>query len=682
MPSGRFNSNNPDEGPSRPPRLFDPRSPKTLVLILIFGALGVLLVLGNQQLGKRTELTWSQVKNKLENRGLLEMTIYVDGGGPYSGKLTPGTDADKDPQRFVTLKNSYPPWHILTEEERNWIVAKATATNTELKYVRTSAFLAMLPQLLLIVLAVGLIWYLMTRYRGAGGPGSVLSFGKSRATLVSKEKLKTTFKDVAGIEEAKEEVQEIISFLKDPRKFQRLGGRIPKGVLLVGPPGTGKTLLARAIAGEADVPFYAISGSDFVEMFVGVGASRVRDLFLQAKTSSPCVIFLDEIDAVGRRRGTGLGGGHDEREQTLNAILVEMDGFDSDEKVIVIAATNRPDVLDPALLRPGRFDRHVYIDSPDLNGRKEIFKVYARRVKLAGDIDFEHLGRMTPGFTGANVEAMMNEAALGAVIRGADAVEMRDLEEARDKIKWGREKRSRKMAEDDRENTAVHESGHAVVTVLSPEVDPLHKVTIVSRGHFLGAAMQLPTRDEYNVTRNKALGQMRVLYGGRAAEKLCAQDISNGAAADISQATGIARHMVCEWGMSEKLGPVNYETSSDNVFLGYDMGRHREFSEDTSQRIDEEVRALIDTAYGQAHKLVEDNLEALGRVKDALLEREVLNRDEVETLMRGEKLPPFKKDEPAAAEATGEESAESDAGAGSDERLTGKDAYPSPQTSS
>ncbi|MHC4916141.1 MAG: ATP-dependent zinc metalloprotease FtsH [Planctomycetota bacterium] len=641
MPSGR-NDYDEDPGQYRPQRMFDFRSPRMLIFFLALAAVGVLLVLGQQDMGSRPELLrFAQVMKKLERGEIEKLIVDTSGNEGYSGTFHDGEP--KKIKRFVT-KPTDSRWTELHEDERRRIKDLADTKGTELAMTRPSPWLGILPQVLLIVLAVGIIWYMMSRYRGAGGPGSVLSFGKSRATLVSREKIKTTFKDVAGIEEAKDEVQEIINFLKDPRKFQRLGGRIPKGALLVGLPGCGKTLLARAIAGEADVPFYSISGSDFVEMFVGVGASRVRDLFQQARNNTPCVIFLDEIDAVGRRRGTGLGGGHDEREQTLNAILVEMDGFESDEKVIVLAATNRPDVLDPALLRPGRFDRHIYIDPPDLKGRKEIFKIYARRIKLGTEIDFEALARMTPTFTGANIEAMMNEAAIMAVMRGGDSVEMKDLEEARDKVKWGREKRSRVMAEEERENTALHESGHVIVTVLSPEVEPLHKVTIVHRGAYLGATMQLPVRDEYSMSRKKLIGQMRVLYGGRAAEEIFAKDMTSGAAADIRQATEIARRMVCEWGMSESIGPISYETGHENVFLGYELSRAREFSEETARSIDEEVKRIIGVAYDEAVELIKANREALLRIRDALLEREVLTRDEVEKVMRGETLPPPEKD--------------------------------------
>jgi cell division protease FtsH len=647
MPSGRYNFDDDGPGSPRPPRLFDLRNPKLLVIILVMTAVFVLLMLGQQtNWGARRpqQLSWKAVLAKMEAGDVKTLIIYQDGRGPYSGtlKITDGK-VEVEPS-FVTPPGQYRRWDKLTPNEIEHVTKVIDEKGIDAKYIEYPAWKDAMPTILLLAGLAFAFWYFFIyRYRASGGPGSVLSFGKSRATLVSKEKKsKTTFADVAGIEEAKEEVQEIINFLKDPRRFQRLGGRIPKGVLLVGAPGTGKTLLARAIAGEADVPFYSISGSDFVEMFVGVGASRVRDLFQQAKGNSPCVIFLDEIDAVGRRRGTGLGGGHDEREQTLNAILVEMDGFESDDKVIVMAATNRPDVLDPALLRPGRFDRHITIDPPDVGGRKEIFKVYARKVKLAENVDLEKLARMTPSFTGANIESMMNEAAIGAVLRNKDAVEMDDLEEARDKVLWGREKRSRKITEDDRELTAIHEGGHAIVAMLSPEVEPLHKVTIISRGHYLGATMQLPVRDEYNMGRKKLLGEMRVLYGGRAAEEVFAKehDISNGAASDIRRATEIARRMICEWGMSDELGPISYETAHDNVFLGYDMVRAREYSEATAQRIDEEVTRLVHNAHQEARQLIEENREKIERIKSALLVEEVLNREQVDALMKGQPLPP------------------------------------------
>ncbi len=645
----------PRKGPSSATR-------RLLYLALIGTAIVTILVIGNKSMAKPTELTWNEFLTKLNNDQVQELVIQQDGSS-YHGKLRPGKVAPAGSPRssseFVVLRA--PAWAGLSEKRKDLILNKAkgragdgaSSGGVKLEFENTSPWWGVLPNLIFIFLLVGMVWYMMSRYRSsAGGPGGVLSFGKSRATLVSNEKIQTTFADVAGIDEAQEEINEIISFLKNPKKFQRLGGRIPKGALLIGPPGCGKTLLARAIAGEAQVPFYSISGSDFVEMFVGVGASRVRDLFLQARGNSPCVIFLDEIDAVGRRRGTGLGGGHDEREQTLNAILVEMDGFESDDKVIVLAATNRPDVLDPALLRPGRFDRHITIEPPDIKGRMEIFEIFARKIKLSSNIDFEALGRMTPTFTGANIEAMCNEAAIIAVMRGADFVEMQDLEEARDKVKWGREKRSRTMAEDERLITAVHESGHVICAVLSPESEPLHKVTIIQRGPYLGATMQLPERDQHSLSRSKLLGQMRVCFGGRVAEELICHDMTSGASSDISQATDIARRMICEWGMSENLGPINYESPSDNVFLGYELSRGRDFSDNTAQRIDAEIRSLVDITYRQAYELINEHQEELNRIKDALLEREILNKDEVDKLMRGEKLPPVIKDKKSDQDAS------------------------------
>ncbi len=486
-----------------------------------------------------------------------------------------------------------------------------------------------------------LFWFLIYRQmRAPGGTGSVLTFGKSRALLHSKDKTGLTFKDVAGIEEAKEEVKEVIEFLKNPERFKRVGGRIPRGMLLVGPPGCGKTLLAKAIAGEAGVPFYSICGSDFVEMFVGVGASRVRDLFKQAKEKSPCIVFLDEIDAVGRRRGSGLGGGHDEREQTLNAILVEMDGFETDEGVIVLAATNRPDVLDPALLRPGRFDREIAIDAPDLKGREEILKVHSRNVKFAGDIDLVRAARGTPNFTGAELEAMINEAAILAVMRNKDAVGQDEIEEARDKVKWGRKKVSKQMEEEDRKVTAFHESGHALVAALLPEVDALHKVTIIPRGMSLGATMQLPEKDQYHLQRKRMLGTLCVLYAGRIAEEMCCGDISAGASNDIERASELARRMVCEWGMSEELGPINYSDNEETLFLGREVTRSRSHSEATALVIDKEVKTIVEQCYKRSEKLLAKNRDKLEAIAKALLRHETLSGRDVERLLRGEDVEP------------------------------------------
>lgn len=498
--------------------------------------------------------------------------------------------------------------------------------------------LAMLPWLPLFII----LWFVMARVmRSAGGGNSVMAFGKSRAKAVSKEKMNVTLDDVAGADEAKEDVQEMIEFLKTPRKFHRLGGRIPRGVLLVGQPGTGKTLLAKAVAGEADVPFYSISGSDFVEMFVGVGASRVRDLFKQAKESAPCIIFLDEIDAVGRRRGTGISSGHDEREQTLNAILVEMDGFERDESVIVFAATNRPDVLDPALLRPGRFDRQVVVDLPDIKGRKEILEVHARKYKISSQVNFEEIARGTPMFSGADLEALINEAALLATRKNKEHIEMDDLEDARDKVQWGRQKRSRVMDDEDRKITAIHESGHALVAKLLPETEPVHKVTIIPQGPALGATMALPEKDRYHVQRKKLLSQICMLLSGRVAEELACNDISSGAQNDLERATEIARAMVCRWGMSDNLGPISYHEhdNEEPVFLGRELTRRRQMSEAVAVKIDEEVRSIIIEQYDKARSLIEGNKDKLERMTEALLKYETLRGSELDKIIAGEEVP-------------------------------------------
>lgn len=483
------------------------------------------------------------------------------------------------------------------------------------------------------IAALFVYFFLIRPLRGQGGPGNVLAFGRSRPRLIQKDHTSVKFEDVAGIDEAKEEIAEVIEFLKNPQRFTALGGRIPRGLLFVGPPGTGKTLLAKAIAGEADVPFFSISGSDFVEMFVGVGASRVRDLFRQAKENAPCIIFLDEVDAVGRRRGSGLGGGHDEREQTLNAILVEMDGFETNSQVIVIAATNRPDVLDPALLRPGRFDREIVINLPDVKGRFEILKVHARHVKLSDRVDLFRIARGTPMFSGAELEALINEAAICATMRGKSSVEEEDLEEARDKIRFGREKRSWVLDEHDRIVTAYHEAGHAMVTRLARDVEPLHKVTIIPRGMSLGSTMMLPLKDRYTVTKKQLLGQLTVLFGGRVAEAIFCDDISSGAAQDIEQATDIARKMVCDYGMSDELGPIRYAQKEQHVFLGGEMTHPREFSEATAERIDAAVQKIIDSCYQESESLVKGHAEEMHLLAKALLKYETLSADEIDRIL-------------------------------------------------
>src|SRR4030088_931783 len=475
--------------------------------------------------------------------------------------------------------------------------------------------------------------YLLFRQQIRNAGKGALSFGKSKARMLARDRNRVTFKDVAGVEEAKEEVQEIVDFLKDPKKFQKLGGRIPKGVLLVGPPGTGKALLARAIAGEGDVPFFSISGSDFVEMFVGVGASRVRDMFEQGKTSAPCIIFIDEIDAVGRHRGHGLGGGHDEREQTLNALLVEMDGFDTQEGVIIIAATNRPDVLDPALLRPGRFDRQITVNLPDVKGREEILRVHSKKVKLAEGVDLGVVARGTPGYSGAELANVINEAALLAARRGLKAITMAELEESRDKVRWGKERRSLAISEKEKENTVYHEAGHALLCELLDHTDPVHKVTIIPRGPSLGSTMYLPAEEKYNNRKNELLDRLVVIMGGRVAEEMIFGDVTSGASGDIRMATGIARKMVCEWGMSERLGMVEYGEHDDFVFLGRDISRSRAYSEATAQEIDREVKRLCDDAYQRAMKALTQRKDVLVGIAKALLEYETLDGVQVREII-------------------------------------------------
>jgi cell division protease FtsH len=504
------------------------------------------------------------------------------------------------------------------------------------RYAPSSTFFSQIVTgLVPVLIFIGLIWFLISRQVKSAG-GGAMSFAKSKAKLLSKDSHKVTFADVAGVEEAKEELQEIIEFLKDPKRFQKLGGRIPKGVLLVGPPGTGKTLLAKSVAGEADVPFFTISGSDFVEMFVGVGAARVRDMFVQGKKNAPCIIFMDEIDAVGRYRGAGIGGGHDEREQTLNQLLAEMDGFDTQEGVILMAATNRPDVLDPALLRSGRFDRQIVIDLPDLVGREQILKLHAKKVKLDPSVDMNRIARGTPGFSGADLANLINEAALLAARYNKKSVAMPDLEEARDKVRWGRERRSRTLSEEEREITAHHEAGHALVLDRLEETEPLHKVTIVPRGvAFLGATMQLPKRDKYLHGKKELLGQITGLLAGRVAEELLFQDVTSGASSDFRDATRIARAMVCELGMSEKLGTMTFGEKEEMIFLGKEIARHSEYSEATAIEIDREVRSIIDACHARAKSILLQYKDKLVAIAKALLEYEVLDGKEITEIIEG-----------------------------------------------
>jgi len=504
------------------------------------------------------------------------------------------------------------------------------------------------------------LWVFFMRQMQAGG-NKALSFGRSRAKLVSDKGVKVTFTDVAGIEEAKEEVTEIIEFLKDPQKFQKLGGKIPKGVMLVGPPGAGKTLLAKAIAGEAEVPFFSISGSDFVEMFVGVGASRVRDLFEQAKKNAPCIIFIDEIDAVGRHRGAGLGGGHDEREQTLNQLLVELDGFAPNEGIIVLAATNRPDVLDPALLRPGRFDRQVVVPLPDVKGRLEIIKVHSKKVPLADDVKLETLARGTPGFSGADLANLINEAALRAARGSKTKVEMIDFEDSKDKVMMGKERKSMIISEDEKNNTAHHEAGHALVAKLTPGTDPIHKVSIIPRGMALGITQQLPTDDRYTYSKEHVQNMLAVFMGGRVAEEICLGHITTGAGNDLQRATELARKMVCEWGMSDKMGPLTFGKREEQIFLGKEFSRQKDYSEKIAAEIDDEVKNIVDERYNYSKKLLLDNKETLLNLAKVLLERETLDASEIDDIVSGKELAPSGNgDDPKKEEAASTPTEEAD----------------------
>jgi len=568
---------------------------------------------------KTDELSFSQFRDRVQKGQVAEVTIR---GQQLTGKYRGGAELNQGQEFSTQLPPEYPD-----------LVKDLSAANVDIKAEepRENPLIAILftwaPILLIVVL-----WILFMRQMQTGG-NKALSFGKSKAKLLNTSGKKVTFKDVAGVEEAKEELQEIVEFLKEPQKFQKLGGRIPKGVLLMGPPGTGKTLLARAIAGEANVPFFSISGSDFVEMFVGVGASRVRDLFEQGKKNAPCIIFIDEIDAVGRHRGAGLGGGHDEREQTLNQLLVEMDGFESNEGVILIAATNRPDVLDPALLRPGRFDRRVVVDRPDIHGRTGILKVHTRNIPLSENVDLSRIARGTPGFAGADLSNLVNEAALIAARRNKKKVDMEDFEYAKDKVLMGVERKTMMLTDDERRITAYHEAGHALVAVFTPGADPLHKVTIIPRGRALGLTMQLPTEDKYTYKKQYVEAQISILMGGRVAEEITQDDITTGAGNDIERATDMARRMVCEWGMSD-LGPLSYGAKDEPVFLGREFAQRADYSQDTAIRIDREVTKIVSAAYERATGILSQNREVLDRIARDLLERESLDGEEVYNIVR------------------------------------------------
>ncbi|MDL1955711.1 MAG: ATP-dependent zinc metalloprotease FtsH [Candidatus Desulfofervidus auxilii] len=553
----------------------------------------------------RQTITYSEFLDKIQHGEVISVTLK---GNEVKGVLITNesfhTYVPKDNQLIPLLRQHGVRIRVEPEENSPWYM---------------TILISWFPMILLIA-----VWIFFMRQVQAGG-GKAFSFGKSRAKLISDQSKKVTFKDVAGIDEAKEELQEIIEFLKKPQKFTKLGGKIPKGVLLVGPPGTGKTLLAKAIAGEADVPFFSISGSEFVEMFVGVGAARVRDLFAQAKRNAPCIVFVDEIDAVGRYRGAGLGGGHDEREQTLNQLLVEMDGFDASDGVILIAATNRPDVLDPALLRPGRFDRQVVVPMPDVKGREEILKVHVKKIPIAPDVDLSIVAKGTPGFSGADLANLVNEAALLAARKGKEKVEMDDFEEAKDKVLMGKERRSMVISEEERRLTAYHEAGHALVAKLLPGSDPVHKVSIVPRGQALGITQQLPVDERHTYSKKYLLNRLAVLLGGRAAEELVFNDFTTGAGNDLAQATELARKMVCNWGMSEELGPLAFGRREEHIFLGKEIIQARDYSEETARRIDEEVRRIVIKSYEEVKELLKKNMHLLHKIAQTLLEKETID---------------------------------------------------------
>jgi cell division protease FtsH len=583
--------------------------------------------------GKDAEVSYSDLLNKIDAQQVQDVTLQ---GTELRGHMK----SDPKDQFHTTIPQS-----------TDMLIQKLSAAKVSfnLKDPQSNILLPVLFNVGPIVL-LGAIWFFMLRQMQSGG-NKALSFGKSRARLLSMQQKKVTFKDVAGVDEAKEELKEIIEYLREPQKFQKLGGRIPKGVLLVGPPGTGKTLLARAVAGEANVPFFSISGSDFVEMFVGVGASRVRDLFEQGKKNAPCIIFIDEIDAVGRHRGAGLGGGHDEREQTLNQLLVEMDGFESNDGVILVAATNRPDVLDPALLRPGRFDRRVVVGLPDVRGREEILRVHVKKVPVGDDVNLNVLARGTPGFSGADLANMVNEAALNAARVNRKSVLMYDFELAKDKVLMGAERKSMLLTDAEKRVTAYHEAGHAMVSFFREHSDPIHKVTIIPRGMALGVTVYLPD-DRHNYTREYLETRLATAYGGRVAEEIFLNQMSTGAGSDIETATDLARRMVCEYGMS-RLGPLTFGKKEEQIFLGREIAQHRDFSEETARQIDLEVRRLIDDAYQSAYSILDTHQDAMHRIAAALLERETIDADEVRLLIEGKELPPVKSSLAAPSDGTG-----------------------------
>jgi len=630
----------------------------SLVLVALFNMF-------NQPPQDKNQLAYSQFMAKVQEDQVAAVEIK---GNEITGKLVGGerftTHAPDDPALVEKLTSKDIRIEAKPQEQSPWYM---------------TLLVSWFPMLLLI--GVWIFFMRQMQMGGGGGGGKAMSFGKSRAKLVSEEATQVTFTDVAGVDEAKEELQEVVEFLSNPKKFTRLGGRIPKGLLLVGGPGSGKTLLSKSVAGEAGVPFFSISGSDFVEMFVGVGASRVRDLFVQGKKNAPCLVFIDEIDAVGRQRGAGLGGGHDEREQTLNQLLVEMDGFETNEGVILIAATNRPDVLDPALLRPGRFDRQVVVPNPDLNGRKQILEVYSKKVALAHAVDLQILARGTPGFSGADLENLMNEGALIAAKRDKDYVEMVDLEDAKDKVLMGKERRSVILSEDEKRTTAYHEGGHALVARLLPNSDPVHKVSIIPRGQALGVTMQLPLDEKHNYSKSYLENTLSVMMGGRVAEQLYLDQLTTGASNDLERATKVARKMVCEWGMSETFGSVALSDNGQEVFLGRELVQHKQYSEETARLIDSEVKKIIEEAYARANELLQENEVIMHNLAQALLDRETISGDELTQIMNGEELPPLMHEGGSASAQKAGESRSKDAdddssgGSSSSDRDSGDDEF-------
>ena len=593
---------------------------KNLALWLVIGMIMIAVFnIFNQPLNSQSEVIFSEFMNEVESGKITEVTIQGDriSGTYLDGRSFQTMTPSKDQDLIRILREKGVRIVVVAPEQTSWYM---------------NILISWFPMILLLG-----IWIFFMRQMQAGG-GKAMSFGKSKARLMNEDKNKVTFKDVAGVDEAKEELREIIEFLREPQKFNKLGGKIPKGVLLIGPPGTGKTLLAKAIAGEANVPFFSISGSDFVEMFVGVGASRVRDLFEQGKKNSPCIVFIDEIDAVGRHRGSGMGGGHDEREQTLNQLLVEMDGFENNEGVILIAATNRPDVLDPALLRPGRFDRQVTVDRPDVKGREGVLKVHTATVPLTENVDLKTIARGTPGFTGADLANLVNEAALLAARDDKKCVSNDDFESAKDKVLMGVERRSMVISEKEKKTTAYHEAGHALVAFKLPGTDPLHKVTIIPRGRALGVTMQLPEDEKHTYPKSYLYNNLAIFMGGRVAEEICLEQMTTGAGNDIERATEMARQMVCEWGMSEKMGPLTYGSKEQQVFLGMDT-KQKHFSEETANSIDQEVRALVMGGYEKAREILTDHRDSLEKMAIALLDRETLTGLEIKEIIEG-KIPP------------------------------------------